>query len=163
MTEHTAREWGHRYWDGSAAPDESREAALELAARFKPGCVEIVHRDVPDGEWQRASFQPHTPSQRLDALADYIELLREMNDWRGTRLVELGEHPNPPKAYGVEAPTTGHFSPGYRGETPNHIGRAESCAFPECRTAQRRREAAGAIQDITLTALAADGESGGAS
>ena len=32
-----AREWGHRFWDGSAAPNETRDDALALAARFKPG------------------------------------------------------------------------------------------------------------------------------
>jgi hypothetical protein len=95
----TAREWGHRFVDGTAGPDESREAALERAARFKPGFVEIVHRDRPDAEWQRADYQPHVPSERLDRLADHVARIRALNDWRGQRLVELGQHPNPPKAY----------------------------------------------------------------
>lgn len=54
-----SREWGHRFVDGTGGPDDSREAALETAAKFKPG----------------------------------------FNDWRGTRLVELGEYPNPPKVH----------------------------------------------------------------
>jgi hypothetical protein len=161
VTGHATREWGHRFWDGGAAPDESREAALQLAARFKPGRVEIVHRDGPDAEWQRADYQPHTPSERIDALADHIAFLRALNDWRGTRLVELGEYPNPPKTYAAGAPTTGHFSPGYRGELPDHHGSAGTCAMPACVTARARHEAAD-TQDLTRD-MYADNARGGAS
>lgn len=42
-----------------------------------------------------------------------------------------------------------HFSPGYQGEIPNHLGRAADCVFAECRLAQARREAAADIQQIT--------------
>jgi hypothetical protein len=91
------REWGRRFWDGTAGPEESRQSALATAARFKPGYVELVHRDGPDAEWVRAADQPHTAAERIDALADHVEFLRQINHWRGQRLVELGEHPNPPK------------------------------------------------------------------
>jgi len=94
-----AREWGHRFVDGTAGHDDSREAALASAAKFTPGFVEIVHRDGPDGEWVRDGYQPHVPSERIDALAVHVAFLRELNNWRGTRLVELGQHPNPPKTY----------------------------------------------------------------
>jgi hypothetical protein len=89
-------EFGHRFWDGSAGPEESRESAAAFAARFKPGFVEIVYRESPDASWVRDIDQPHTPDGRIDALADLIENLRHLVDWRGKRLVELGAHPNPP-------------------------------------------------------------------
>lgn len=92
-----SREWGHRFVDGTGGPDDSREAALELATRFVPGFVEIVHRAGPDAEWVRDDYQPHVPSERLDQMAAHIASLRRSNDWRGHRLVELGEHPNPPR------------------------------------------------------------------
>jgi hypothetical protein len=47
-----------------------------------------------------------------------------------------------------------HFSPGYRGEIPNHLGRAETCVFPECRTAQSQHEAVADIQDLTYELFA---------
>ena len=58
-----------------------------------------MHRDGPDAEWVRDEQQPHTPTQRLDQLADHIAWLRRINDWRGQRLVEVGEYPNPPREY----------------------------------------------------------------
>lgn len=91
-----AREWGHRFVDGTAGPDESRDAAARTVARFAFGLAEIVYRDSPDGPWVRDGYQPHVPGERIDALADFVAPLRRSNDWRGHRLVELGEHPNPP-------------------------------------------------------------------
>lgn len=92
-----AVEFGHRFWDGTAGPDEDLSAALTFALKFKPGCVEVVFRDGPDERWQRHDVQPHAPEQRMDALADHIRILTELNNWRGNRLVEVGEHPNPPR------------------------------------------------------------------
>lgn len=91
-------EWGHRFvFDGSAGPDESRRAALALAARFKPGYVEIVWREGPDSPWVRDHDQPHHVSVLIAELERARDVHRELADWRGTRLVEVGEHPNPPK------------------------------------------------------------------
>lgn len=46
------------------------------------------------------------------------------------------------------------FSPGYRGEIPDHQGPADACAMPACVTARARREAVADIQDLTYELLA---------
>jgi hypothetical protein len=97
VTAQAGLQWGFRFWDGTTAPTESRQAALVAAARFVPGAIEIVHRDTHDAPWTRDRHQPHTPDQRMDQLARHIDRLGRLNDWRGTRLVDLGEHPNPPR------------------------------------------------------------------
>lgn len=90
-----SREYGHRFWDGSAAPDESRDAALEYARRFNAGSVEIVWRTGPDEPWVRDRDQPHSPDERIDALAGALKAEAELSLWRATRLTDLGLSPNP--------------------------------------------------------------------
>ena len=89
------REYGHRFADGSARPEASRDAALATVARFKPGFVEIVYRDSPDGPWKRDDVQPHTLEERFDAIFDFLRERDELSLWRGTKLTELGLSPNP--------------------------------------------------------------------
>lgn len=55
-----------------------------------------------------------------------------------------------------------HFSPGYRGELPDHHGPAGTCAMPACVTARRQHEAAADLQDLTRD-MHADNARGGAS
>lgn len=161
------REWGHRFVDGSAGPDASREAALELAARFVPGFVEIVHRTGPDAPWVRDGYQPHVPSERLDQMAAHIERVRQSNDWRGLRLAELGGYPNPPRDWRPiadgESPletvrrwrTVGpHPAPGQ--DTPTHPGPGDTCQEPACVKSRAQHEAAGEIQDLTAELFRGD-------
>jgi hypothetical protein len=91
------RQWGYRFWDGGVVPAASRVDAHVAAAQFNPGAIEIVHRDTDDAPWTRDEHQPHTHHQRMNQLADHIDRLSRLNDWRGTRLVDLGVHPNPPR------------------------------------------------------------------
>lgn len=62
-----------------------------------------------------------------------------------------GNYASPPQD--GPQPTAGrdarHFSPGFEGEIPDHIGPAATCAFRECQTAHRRHEAAADIQALT--------------
>lgn len=129
------QEWGHRHVDGTVTRVESRAAALEAAARYAPGFVELVHRARPEADWVRATVQPHTPRQRLNQLAKHIEKLRRISDWRGTRLAALGEDPNPPRDW---RPIP---------------GRSEGCTDPESQRAARQHEAAARMQDLTYEIL----------
>lgn len=82
-------EWGHRFtYDGTAGPSDSREDALALAARFRPGYVEIVHR-VPGGEWERAAEQPHTTAQLLVEFEAVRDRLQALVDVRGRFMTRL--------------------------------------------------------------------------
>lgn len=53
----------------------------------------------------------------------------------------------------LEAPSDRHFSPGYDGEKPDHIGAAEACAMPACVKSREQREAAADLQDLTYQIL----------
>lgn len=57
--------------------------------------------------------------------------------------------------------TDRHFSPGYEGEIPNHLGAFETCPMPACVTSRRQHEAAADIQQIT-SEMFADNARGGA-
>lgn len=53
-----------------------------------------------------------------------------------------------------------HFSPGYAGEKPDHLGAFETCPMPACATSRREHEAAGDIQQITSELRVGDAEGG---
>jgi len=55
-----------------------------------------------------------------------------------------------------------HFSPGYRGELPDHPGSAGACAMTACVTARARHEAVADAKDLTRD-MYADNARGGAS
>lgn len=106
-------EWGHRFThDGTAGPDASREDALALAARFRPGYVEIVHR-IPGRDWERAEQQPHDTATLIASLerargwwrdlanlrGQFVPRLRDddLNEWRKAERALEG-HPDEPRS-----------------------------------------------------------------
>lgn len=91
----TPREWGSRFWDGSIRPAGDRTEAFDHVLGFKPGMVEVVFRDDPEGQWRRDGEQPHTLEERFAALFKARRESEELSTWRGEKLTDLGLSPNP--------------------------------------------------------------------
>lgn len=53
-----------------------------------------------------------------------------------------------------------HFSPGYSGEIPDHLGAFETCPMPACAKSRAQHEAAADIQQLTAGLFADDTQDG---
>lgn len=77
----------------------------------------------------------------------------------GGRCAECTAVPEMPEM--PETQPVRHFSPGYTGEVPNHLGAFETCPMPVCVTSRKQHEAAADLQDLTYQILNASNEKDG--
>jgi len=123
--------------------------------------AEAVTRALPDmlAVLPRTSHEPVPLALRYDQAEKDLraarDTLRKPDDTRERLPLE-----DPGATLYLQDPATGHatplavrpvrhFSPGYEGEIPNHIGAEATCPMPDCAKARAQHEAAADIQDLT--------------